>query len=111
MAPIADFLTKTLAEFLAHAEQPLSFLYRGVSRPEYDLIPGVAREWKEGALPLTSIEKTMFADFKRRAIAHLRSEPKNEWEWLMLAQHHGMPTRLLRAQKGSGLNNCNLGRY
>ncbi len=40
-------------------------------------------------------EGRMFAKFKERAVANLSSIPTNDWEWLALAQHHGLPTRLL----------------
>ncbi len=42
-----------------------------------------------------SLEKKLLSDFKHRALPYLEREPKNEWEWLALAQHHGLPTRFL----------------
>jgi hypothetical protein len=33
--------------------------------------------------------------FKERAIPHLDFIPNSDWEWLAIAQHHGLPTRLL----------------
>ena len=40
-------------------------------------------------------ERSMFEEFKRRAIPHLDFTPETDWDWLALAQHHGMATRLL----------------
>lgn len=37
----------------------------------------------------------MLDDFKRRARPFLERELKNDFEWMFLAQHHGLPTRLL----------------
>jgi hypothetical protein len=37
----------------------------------------------------------MLASFKSRAVALLDSTPETEWDWLSIAQHHGMATRLL----------------
>ena len=37
----------------------------------------------------------MFDEFKRQAHPHLESHPVTDWDWLAVAQHHGMATRLL----------------
>lgn len=41
------------------------------------------------------LEKNLLKEFKRRAVPHIRSRPQSDWEWLFIAQHHGLPTRLL----------------
>jgi hypothetical protein len=37
----------------------------------------------------------MVSEFKRTSIPYLDFEPADEWDWLALAQHHGLATRLL----------------
>ncbi len=37
----------------------------------------------------------MIKRFKQDAYPRLRENPETEWDWLFLAQHHGLPTRLL----------------
>jgi hypothetical protein len=52
---------------------------------------------KEGVgRPLSEIDEALaLREFQMRAIPYLSHIPENNWEWLALAQHHGLPTRLL----------------
>jgi hypothetical protein len=75
-------------------------LYRGVRKWNFPLTPRIGRNWKEALGPdgdaasFSKYEGILLDEFKREARAYT-SAPTNEWEWLALAQHHGVPTRLL----------------
>jgi len=71
------------------------FLFRGQSTDK-SLIPKIARlipKNKDG--DLLKIERLMMRDFERQWLPFTEFEPKNRWDLLALAQHHGLPTRLL----------------
>lgn len=70
-------------------------MYRGVSNLDFKLIPKVGRNWLLPVGMLEIIEKKMLDEFRIRSTPYLKSAPKNDWEWLALAQHHGLPTRFL----------------
>ena len=75
---------------------PETDFFRGQSSSEYKLIPSIGRLFKEGEESvLKQYEKEIFEDFKRKYSMFTDTHPKNDKEFLFLAQHYGLPTRLL----------------
>jgi hypothetical protein len=68
-------------------------LFRGQPR-DMPLVPSLARE-RLASGNLLDAERAMLDEFRRHSIAHLRVLPPTLWDWVALAQHHGLPTRLL----------------
>lgn len=70
---------------------PFTTIYRGVTHLEYRLVPKVGRDKS-----LIENEQRLFYEFKRRAFPHISLFARDDdWVQLALAQHHGLPTRLL----------------
>lgn len=73
-----------------------TILFRGQSESNYSLLPGIGRQsyLKENII---KYEQDILNEFKRRAIPFLPKSfnVNSEWEWLALAQHYKLPTRLL----------------
>jgi hypothetical protein len=66
-------------------------LYRG--QPiDKTLLPKIARY---NHPDVERIEREMLEDFQRKSLHLIDTHPGNLWDWLALAQHHGMATRLL----------------
>lgn len=71
-----------------------TWIFRGHADSRFKLIPSVGRD-THTAKTRDKYESSLFNTFRREAIGHLENTPKNDWEWLSIAQHHGLPTRLL----------------
>jgi hypothetical protein len=72
-------------------------VYRGTRHAPTSLLTSLDRL----GMPVTSphakahLEEHLLRNFIRYSRAHLESRPSNDWEFLVIAQHHGLPTRLL----------------
>ena len=67
-----------------------TFAYRGVSVERYPLTNSLTRL----GTPYPTMERNLLKQFKKYAHRHI-VERDTEWHWLSIAQHHGLPTRLL----------------
>jgi hypothetical protein len=77
-----------------HSERK-TWAFRGQSSSNFLLTSKVARAKPMLGMP-ERFEESIFRSFKRYALQYRSPEPEwTDWEWLALAQHHGLPTRLL----------------
>lgn len=75
-----------------HIDGDTKVLFRGQREEQWMLKPSIARHPRVWA----DTEQAMLREFKERAIPHLESTVDlGDADWLAIAQHHNMPTRLL----------------
>lgn len=63
--------------------------FRGHASSTWKLVPGYYREKRSIS------ETTLVARFKQSAAMLAELQPKDDYDWLFLMQHYGVPTRLL----------------
>lgn len=68
------------------------FLFRGQNK-DFPLLPKIARLNLRGTI--INIERLIIDEFRRTSLPLSEFKPENDWDLLALAQHHGLPTRLL----------------
>ncbi len=72
--------------------EPEELWFRGQSKSRYRLLPGLYRKKNE---PFNYDEQSLFERFKAHGAPFASSKVETDWDWYFLAQHHGLPTRLL----------------
>lgn len=101
----SDFVTFVEKEYKNNQSEIRNalLLFRGQD-VDMPLLPKLARELKVknelgighlSRYDFHSVEMMMLEEFKRRARPLLDREPESECDWLSIAQHHGLHTRLL----------------
>ena len=86
-----------IEELFAHAWDPelkrhrSPYVYRGCSVDDDELSPTITRLGNHHP----RVEKLLLSDFRQYARLEFSPPAESEWNWLAIAQHHGLPTRLL----------------
>ncbi|MEC6832062.1 FRG domain-containing protein [Photobacterium toruni] len=79
-----------LHEVLTIYRKSNQWVFRGHADPNWTLIP------KAGRSPYNkSDDLKILQAWKRRAVEYVTNVHDNDWDWLAIAQHHGLATRLL----------------
>ncbi|MGO4412455.1 FRG domain-containing protein [Cupriavidus sp. KB_39] len=82
-------------------QDPVSHLFRGVSNASYDLLPSVGRANTEAHRQRPELnfvearERYALERFQDQSVFYLKHRPADLLEFMVIAQHHGLPTRLL----------------
>src|SRR5208282_238966 len=102
MSGMKQHTINSVSQFLAFVEKAkraeeaddnkADFIYRG-QREDKPLRPRLGRLVPKGRRK--KIERLMFDEFKRTSIALTDLQPETDWDFLAVAQHHNLPTRLL----------------
>lgn len=101
MAAVREIVVQNLQELIAVLTQDdwqpseskyrMNIAYRGLSTADYELETGLARLQDRST---AALEEHLLRNFRK--YAHRDAAPGDSiWNWLSLAQHHGLPTRLL----------------
>jgi hypothetical protein len=70
------------------------YIFRGqnIDKP---LLPKIARNTRLKINEIRQIEKKVLNEFKLKSRPFIEYKPETDWEWLAIAQHNGLKTRLL----------------
>lgn len=80
---------------IVNAYSDITVVYRGVRSVDHLLVPKIGRYKKLHSKDRAKEETFILQLFKEQAVPYLTFAPDDDWEWLAIAQHHGLPTRLL----------------
>ena len=92
---------KSVTDYLRHVQEfeqqhVAQWFFRGVRRETYELVPSLFRiDIKNTLTNWDDLEAYMHQQFQRESRPFHNKTPQDDLEWLALAQHYGLPTRLL----------------
>ena len=95
-----NIVIRSVADLLEviQRDAPGAWIFRGHVSCRWKLESSVRRLASEfGADDDTQVryERGLLNEFKRKARIFLQARPSSDWEWMVLAQHFGLPTRML----------------
>jgi hypothetical protein len=93
---LEDFWSLFLREAFNTCFGGPELIFRGITNKDHSLIPSIGRHRREYTEnDISALEDTLLTEFKRLSVPELDAPPNNDFEWMFLAQHYGLPTRLL----------------
>jgi len=97
MNELEEFWKKFFQYASDAASRAMPILFRGEPKAGNPLYPSIGRRIADNVIGgITPLEDELMFEFKRLATPLLINNlPSDDFEWLFLAQHYGLPTRLL----------------
>jgi hypothetical protein len=100
---VTEINVDSFEEFHNHVQDVLPFgvIFRGMRDISWDLTPSFGRHWRAAQdlgmskADFLNVEGDMIRLFRKESARYLGFMPKDVWEVWSMAQHHGLPTRLL----------------
>ena len=87
---VASLLRSVESELKRKRARTSPLWFRGCTDRDHSLVPSIGRPPYQ-----LEHERPLINAFKQNAVQFLEHRPQTHWEWIFLARHHTVPTRLL----------------